>query len=200
MTWIRILLVMTVAAWPVAGTAQTDLLPLTIEEAVKLALERNPEAGWDWMEFAKQLGEGIGEQTEYYLKQFEKELRSVRPDGTLPAVVPCREVQQQAAFVAQRVLELRDEGTPLPEIAVLYRAHYQSLELQLELTRRGIPFEIRSGLRFFEQQHVKDVLAFLRVSVDPRDETAFKRAVKLLPRVGCHGKHRRYGAGLGPHG
>ena len=86
--------------------------------------------------------------------------------------------------MAQRVLELRDEGTPLSEIGVLYRAHFQALELQIELTRRGIPYEVRSGLRFFEQAHVKDVLAHLRLLVNPKDEMSFKRALKLLPKVG----------------
>ena len=67
---------------------------------------------------------------------------------------------------------------------MLYRAHYQALELQIELTRRGIPYEIRSGTRFFEQRHVKDVLAFLRIVVNPKDELSWKRALKLFPRVG----------------
>jgi DNA helicase-2/ATP-dependent DNA helicase PcrA len=118
------------------------------------------------------------------VRQFEKELRSVRPDGTLPAVVPCREVQQQAAFVAQRVLELRDEGIPLPEIAVLYRAHHHAMEIQFELARRGIPFVVRSGVRFFEAAHVKDVLAHLRFARNPGDELALKRCMRLTPGVG----------------
>ncbi|HSM93957.1 MAG TPA: ATP-dependent helicase [Anaeromyxobacteraceae bacterium] len=118
------------------------------------------------------------------VRQFEKELRSVRPDGTLPAVVPCREVQQQAAFVAQRVLELRDEGIPLPEIAVLYRAHHHSMEIQFELARRGIPFVVRSGVRFFEAAHVKDVLAHLRFARNPGDELALKRCMRLTAGVG----------------
>ena len=88
---------------------------------------------------------------------------------------------QQAAFVAQRVLELHEEGIALHEMAVLYRAHYHSMEVQLEFTRRGIPFVITSGLRFFEQAHIKDVAAFLRFTVNPRDEMAFKRMVKLFP-------------------
>jgi DNA helicase II / ATP-dependent DNA helicase PcrA len=58
------------------------------------------------------------------------------------------------------------------------------LELQIELTRRGIPYEIRSGMRFFEQRHVKDVLAFLKIVVNPRDELSWKRALKIFPRVG----------------
>ena len=115
---------------------------------------------------------------------FEKALRPVRAAGVPVAVVGTADVAQQAEFVAQRVLELRDEGTPLSEIGVLYRAHHQALELQIELTRRGIPYEIRSGVRFFEQQHVKDVLAHLRLLVNPKEETSFKRLLKLLPKVG----------------
>src|SRR5512142_2894075 len=118
------------------------------------------------------------------VRQFEKELSSVRRDGTLPALVPCRDVVQQAGFVAQRVLELRDEGIPLPEIAVLYRAHHHSMEIQFELARRGIPFVVRSGVRFFEAAHVKDVLAHLRFARNPGDELALKRCLKITPGVG----------------
>jgi DNA helicase-2/ATP-dependent DNA helicase PcrA len=87
-------------------------------------------------------------------------------------------------FIAQRILELRDEGVPLNEIAVLYRAHFHAMELQMELTKRNIPYVITSGLRFFEQAHVKDVSCFLKVAVNPNDEVAFKRIVRLLPGVG----------------
>jgi ATP-dependent DNA helicase UvrD/PcrA len=117
-------------------------------------------------------------------RQFPKDLHAVREGGVVPAVVPLPDVHDQARFAAQRILEWRDEGDALSDIAVLYRSHYQSLELQMELTRRGIPYEIRSGMRFFEQRHVKDVLAFLRIIVNPKDEISWKRAVKLFPRVG----------------
>jgi ATP-dependent DNA helicase UvrD/PcrA len=120
----------------------------------------------------------------YNVKAFEKELTSVRAEGALPALVPCRDVNQQAAFVAQRVLELRDEGIPLPEIAVLYRAHHHAMEIQFELARRGIPFVVRSGVRFFEAAHIKDVLAHLRFAQNPGDELALKRALRLAPGVG----------------
>ncbi len=123
--------------------------------------------------------------------QFKKRLRAERPSGgDLPAVVPVRDVLQQADFVCQRVLELRDEGLPLNEIGVLYRAHFHSMEVQMELTRRGIPFEARSGLRFFEQRHVKDATAHLKVVVNPRDEIAWKRVVLLIPGVGKATAHR----------
>ncbi len=118
-------------------------------------------------------------------RQFQKELLAIRPVGELPALVPTPNPRVQAEFVAQRVLELRDEGVALNEMACLYRSHYQSLELQLELTRRGIPFVIRSGLRFFEQAHVKDILAFLRAIYNPHDEIAWKRLLRLLPAIGA---------------
>jgi DNA helicase II / ATP-dependent DNA helicase PcrA len=118
-------------------------------------------------------------------KQFPKVLRAARGSkGLNPALVPCHDADQQAAFVASRILELRDEGIPLEEVAVLYRSHYHSLELQLELTRRGIPYRVRSGVRFFEQAHIKDVIAYLRVIANPRDELAWKRILRLIPQVG----------------
>ncbi|MGA9997946.1 MAG: ATP-dependent helicase [Pyrinomonadaceae bacterium] len=118
-------------------------------------------------------------------KQFPKILRAARASkGMMPALVPCRDTDQQAAFIAARILELRDEGIPLEEIAVLYRSHYHSLELQLELTRRGIPYRIRSGVRFFEQAHIKDVISYLRVIVNPHDELAWKRILRLIPQIG----------------
>jgi len=117
-------------------------------------------------------------------KQFPKELAASRESGALPAVVALPDIPDQARFAGQRLLEWHDEGEKLSDLAVLYRAHYQALELQIELTRRGIPYEIRSGTRFFEQRHVKDVLAFLRIVVNPKDELSWKRALKLFPRVG----------------
>jgi DNA helicase-2/ATP-dependent DNA helicase PcrA len=117
-------------------------------------------------------------------RQFPKELTAARPSGAMPVVVPTKDAAEQAAFVAQRILELRDEGLSLEAMAVLYRAHSHSLELQLELARRGIPFRVRSGVRFFEQAHIKDVLAHLRLVNNPGDELAFKRVVRRVPGVG----------------
>ncbi len=119
------------------------------------------------------------------LAQFPKVLHAARDSrATKPALIELNDGNQQALFVTQRVLELRDEGVELHEMAVLYRAHFHSMELQLELTRHGVPFQITSGLRFFEQAHVKDVAAFLKFGVNHRDEVAFKRIARLLPGVG----------------
>jgi DNA helicase-2/ATP-dependent DNA helicase PcrA len=75
-------------------------------------------------------------------------------------------------------------GRPLGEVIVLYRAHYQAMELQMELTRQGIPFTITSGVRFFEQAHIRDMTAHLRFVHNPADSVAFTRLMALLPRVG----------------
>ncbi|BCX49079.1 DNA or RNA helicase superfamily I [Haloferula helveola] len=129
--------------------------------------------------------------------RFEKDLRSARDQlGVKPALVPLEDPSVQARFVAQRLLELRDEGVPLEEMAVIYRAHFQSLELQMELTSAGIPFAITSGLRFFEQAHIKDVAAFLRFATNRRDETSFKRIALLLPGIGAKGADKLWSAWL----
>lgn len=128
-------------------------------------------------------------------KQFPKMLTPVkRSRGFKPALVPCSDVEQQSAFIAARILELRDEGTSLEDIAVIYRSHYHSVELQLELARRNIPYRVQSGVRFFEQAHIKDVVSYLRLIVNPRDELAWKRVLKMIPGVGSATANRVYEA------
>ncbi len=119
-------------------------------------------------------------------KQFPKELRAARPQGMLPrpAVVPAPDNRSEAFFVAQQIERLMEQGMSGRDIAVLYRAHFHSMDVQMELTRNHIPYRITSGLRFFEQAHVKDVVAFLRLLANPRDEIAFRRIVSTFPRVG----------------
>lgn len=117
--------------------------------------------------------------------QYDKELRAAREGGMIPALVALDDPSLQAEFLAERIDELIGEGVPPDEIAVLYRAHYQSMEIQMELTRRDLPFQITSGLRFFEQAHIKDVSAMIRFVVNSRDEVSFKRMVLLLPGIGA---------------
>jgi DNA helicase-2/ATP-dependent DNA helicase PcrA len=115
---------------------------------------------------------------------FKKELLAHKILGESPAVVACRDVNMQANFVAQRIQEMHGDGVALDEIAILYRAHHHAMELQLELMRRQIPFVVRSGLKFFEQAHIKDVLAYLKYAYNVKDEISFRRAVRLHDGVG----------------
>src|ERR1700677_1623779 len=119
-------------------------------------------------------------------RQFPKNLHSVRPAEKFskPALISLQDANQQANFICQRIEELQEEGIDLNEIAVLYRAHFHSMELQMEMTRRQMPFELLSGLRFFEQAHIKDVAAFLKFALNPKDELAFKRIASLMRDVG----------------
>ncbi len=116
--------------------------------------------------------------------QFRKTLRSTKVSGALPIMVYVEDASQQAAFVAQRLVEIVDGGVRLAEIGVLFRAKYHSAELELELIRRGVLYVVRGGVRFFEQAHIKDVLAYLRVASNPEDELAWKRILMLEPGIG----------------
>jgi DNA helicase II / ATP-dependent DNA helicase PcrA len=117
-------------------------------------------------------------------ERFTKELWTERTGGEQPWLVSARDEQQQTRFVVDRILELHEEGTPLREIAVLFRAGYMSADLEIELTNRKIPFEKWGGLKFLETAHVKDVLAFLRILENPRDEVSWYRILQLLPGIG----------------
>jgi len=116
--------------------------------------------------------------------QFHKELRTINPPVSMPALVEVRDAYSQAAFVAQRVRELLDEGIDISAVAVLFRAHYQSAELEMELVKRDVPYVVRGGVRFFEQAHIKDILAFMKILVNPLDVQSWTRALTLWPGIG----------------
>lgn len=114
-----------------------------------------------------------------------KTLRSSRPPGSQrPVIAHLASVADEAAFVTQRIADLITAGREPGDIAVLYRAHHHSLELQLALTAAGVEFELYSGARLVESAHIKDVLAFCRLRHNPRDELAWNRALRLLEGVG----------------
>jgi len=124
------------------------------------------------------------------IHQFAKQLAPARKSGAKPILVTCNDGNEQASFVAQRALELREEGINLNDMAVLYRSHFHALELQLEFTRRNIPFSITSGIRFFEQAHIKEVAAYIKLVSNPTDELAFKRLTQMLPGIGGKGAEK----------
>jgi DNA helicase-2/ATP-dependent DNA helicase PcrA len=117
-------------------------------------------------------------------EQFQKELKAVREAYRKPVVAKLRDGDQQAYYVVDRIQSLRAEGYKMSDIVVLYRAHYHAMELQLLLARERIPFQITSGVRFFEQAHIKDVCSLLRLMVNPQDSLAFMRLMQLFPKTG----------------
>lgn len=115
---------------------------------------------------------------------YGKELKAIRESRQKPYFVPAVDTHQQAQFIVKRLKGLLDEGYNLSDVAVLYRAHYQAMDLQMELTKAGVPYQITSGVRFFEQAHIKDLVAQLRFVSNPKDLVAFQRVFCLLPKVG----------------
>jgi DNA helicase II / ATP-dependent DNA helicase PcrA len=115
---------------------------------------------------------------------FQKKLVAHRRDkGDVPCLVQCTNEQQQAAIIVQQVLEIR-ERDELSTIAILFRSGFLSFELELQLQRANIPFRKYGGIKFSEAAHVKDILAFLRISVHHQDASAWFRLLQLLPTVG----------------
>jgi DNA helicase-2/ATP-dependent DNA helicase PcrA len=117
-------------------------------------------------------------------ERYTKNLWTDRASAIKPTLVAVRDETAQARYVAERVLEAREEGALLKSQAVLFRSSSHSAPLELELARRAIPFVKYGGLRFLEGAHVKDVLALLRFAENPRGRVAGFRALRLLPGVG----------------
>ena len=115
---------------------------------------------------------------------YYKELYTSRPGGNLPQLVSTENENMQSRFVVQKILELREQGIPLEEIAVLFRSSFLSFDLEIELTKSNIPFVKFGGFKFVETAHIKDVVAFLRVLENPRDVVSWNRILLLIDGVG----------------
>lgn len=115
---------------------------------------------------------------------FKKTLWTDRQSKLPPRLVTVRDDAEQARYVARQIVKAREAGTALEEQAVLFRASHHSAELEIELTRLGVPFVKYGGLKFLDAAHVKDVLGILRWCENPRDKVSGFRALKLLPRIG----------------
>jgi len=117
-------------------------------------------------------------------EQFSKELTAVAESGERPYVVPANSTSQEAQYVAEQILELRENGSPLREIAVLFRAAFHSQSLEFELMRHDIPYDYRGGMKFFERSHVKDIVAHIRLMHNVKDGMAWVRALRIHPGIG----------------
>ncbi len=116
--------------------------------------------------------------------QFPKNLKSLRPKLSAPSLLSAGSQNDEAKFIADKILELRGEGVELKNMAVLFRASYHSQVLEMELTRRDIPYEYRGGVKFFERSHIKDVISYLRAFFNPKDEAAWTRILSFGVGVG----------------
>jgi len=118
-------------------------------------------------------------------EKYSKHLFTRKLDGPPPALVQAAGENAQSRFIAQKILELREEGIPLSEIAVLFRSSFHSFDLEIELSRRDLPFVKRGGFKFIETAHVKDLLAHLRVIHNPLDAVSWSRVLLLVDGVGA---------------
>jgi DNA helicase-2/ATP-dependent DNA helicase PcrA len=116
--------------------------------------------------------------------KYTKELYTHKGGGELPTIVVAAEENLQSKFVVQKVLELREQGIPLDDIAILFRSSYLSFDLEIELNKANIPFVKFGGFKFIETAHIKDMVAYLRVLENPRDAVAWNRILLLVDGVG----------------
>ena len=116
--------------------------------------------------------------------KFDKELYTSNEEGELPAMVQTPSEHDQSRFITQVVLQLREHNIDLNEIAVLFRSGRDSYDLEVELNRKNIPFVKYGGQKFTEAAHIKDVLAHVRVLVNPMDTIAWNRVLMLLDGIG----------------
>ena len=117
-------------------------------------------------------------------EKYSKHLFTRKLDGPLPVLVEAAGENAQSRFIAQKILELREEGVPLDEMAVLFRSSFHSFDLEIELSRHGLPFVKRGGVKFIETAHVKDLLAHMRVVANPLDAVSWHRVLMLVEGVG----------------
>ncbi len=117
-------------------------------------------------------------------EKYTKHLFTRKIDGPLPVLVEAAGENAQSRFIAQKILELREEGVPLGEMAVLFRSSFHSFDLEIELSRHGLPFIKRGGVKFIETAQVKDLLAHLRVVANPMDAVSWHRVLMLIEGVG----------------
>jgi len=142
-----------------------------------IKLEQNYRSVMPILDTANSL---IAEATE----QYNKDLWSERTSHQMPKLVTCKDEAQQDEFIVDRVLRHYEEGVPLRKQAVLFRTAYLSTSLELELTRRNVPYHKYGGLRFMEAAHVKDLISIMRLLENPRDELAWFRVLQLMDGIG----------------
>ena len=151
--------------------------PALFPGATVYKLEENYRSTQPILNLANKIIQGAAEK-------YSKHLFTRKLEGPLPVLVQAGGENAQSRFIAQKILELREEGVPLDEIAVLFRSSFHSFDLEIELSRRDLPFVKRGGFKLIETAHVKDLLAHLRVLDNPLDAVSWNRVLLLVEGVG----------------
>ncbi len=142
-----------------------------------IKLEENYRSTQEVLNFANRINEAA-------IEKYTKHLYSIKGNGELPSIIAASTENLQSKFIVEKILELREEGVALGDIAVLFRSSFFSFDLEIELTKANIPFMKFGGMKFVESSHIKDVLAFLRIASNPKDVVSWYRVLLLHEGVG----------------
>jgi DNA helicase-2/ATP-dependent DNA helicase PcrA len=151
--------------------------PSLFKDVTLIKLEENYRSTQPILDFTNKI-------IEHSIEKYPKTLYTRKSEGELPAIIAALNENMQSRFIVDRVLELREEGVPLSEMSVLFRSSYFSFDLEVELNKANIPFVKFGGMKFVETAHVKDVLAFLRISYNPKDFVSWYRVLLLHEGIG----------------
>ncbi|NWF90240.1 MAG: ATP-dependent helicase [Ignavibacteriaceae bacterium] len=151
--------------------------PILFPDTKIIKLEENYRSVQPVLDFTNKIIEGA-------VEKYEKHLYTRRTGGELPYIVAASTENLQSKFIVDKILELREEGIPLKDMAVLFRSSFFSFDLEIELNKANIPFQKFGGMKFIETAHIKDVLAFLRIAANPKDIVSWYRVLLLLEGVG----------------
>jgi len=151
--------------------------PKLFDDVKIIKLEENYRSHQSILDFANRINDAA-------VEKYKKDLYSRRGSGTLPNIVAASTENLQSKFIVEKILDLREEGIPLKDIAVLFRSSFFSFDLELELAKANVPFQKFGGMKFVETAHVKDVMAFLRIAINPKDVISWYRVLLLHEGIG----------------
>ena len=151
--------------------------PKLFDDVKIIKLEENYRSHQSILDFANRINDAA-------VEKYKKDLYSRRGSGQLPNIVAASTENLQSKFIVEKILDLREEGVPLKDIAVLFRSSFFSFDLELELAKANVPFQKFGGMKFVENAHVKDIMAFLRIAINPKDVISWYRVLLLHEGIG----------------
>jgi len=151
--------------------------PILFPDTKIIKLEENYRSVQPILDFTNHILKGA-------IEKYEKHLYTHKTGGELPIIIAATTENMQSKFIVEKILDLREEGVPLGDIAVLFRSSFFSFDLEIELAKANIPFQKFGGMKFIETAHVKDVLAFLRIAANPKDVVSWYRVLLLHEGIG----------------